>query len=56
MIPHFHRLLSNRYGATAIEYGLIGSIIALAIIAGFGFLSGQIESTFLALRDAMLPS
>lgn len=30
------RFLADRKGATAIEYGLIGSLITLVIIAGVG--------------------
>jgi pilus assembly protein Flp/PilA len=49
----FRRFLSDRKGATAIEYGLIASILAVAIIGGFGALSNQLKNVFEAAKDAM---
>jgi pilus assembly protein Flp/PilA len=40
------RLLSDEHGATAIEYGLIASLIAVAIIAGATALGTSLNSTF----------
>ena len=44
------KLLSRFYkdesGATAIEYGLIAALIALAIIAGAGALGNSLNSKF----------
>ena len=38
--------LSDESGATAIEYGLIASLIAVAIIVGAKALGSQINNTF----------
>lgn len=35
-----HRLLADRRGATAIEYGLIAALIAVAAIGGISSLGG----------------
>ena len=40
----FLRFLADESGATAIEYGLIASLIALAIIGGVGGLADSLES------------
>ncbi|MCD7110679.1 Flp family type IVb pilin [Rhizobium sp. DKSPLA3] len=49
----FQRFFSDRSGATAIEYGLIGGIIAVAIIAGFGAMTQQLTNVFNAAKDAL---
>ena len=40
------RFVKNESGATAIEYGLIAALIAVAIIAGVGALGTQLDTTF----------
>jgi pilus assembly protein Flp/PilA len=40
------RFLLEESGATAIEYGLITSLIAVAIISALTLLSGKIQNTF----------
>lgn len=42
----FARFAKDESGATAIEYGLIAALIALAIIAGAGALGNQVGGTF----------
>jgi len=42
----FHRLLQDESGATAIEYGLIASLIGVAIIAGATALGTSLNTTF----------
>lgn len=42
----FARFLKDESGATAIEYGLIASLIAIAIIAVLGTLGGNLSSKF----------
>ena len=42
----FARFLKDESGATAIEYGLIAALIAVAIIAGATTLGGNLNSTF----------
>lgn len=40
----FFRFLRDESGATAIEYGLIASLIALAILGGVGGLADSLET------------
>ena len=42
----FKRFLADESGATAIEYGLIAALIAVAIIAALNTLSGNLQNTF----------
>ena len=45
------RMISDEQGATAIEYGLIASLIAVAIIAGASALGTSLNSTFQAISS-----
>ena len=40
------RFLKDESGATAIEYGLIAALIAVAAITAMGSLGDQLETTF----------
>jgi pilus assembly protein Flp/PilA len=40
------RFVKDESGATAIEYGLIATLIAVAIIAGASALGGKLNDTF----------
>jgi pilus assembly protein Flp/PilA len=40
---HLRQMIADRSGATAIEYGLIAAIMSVALISGFGALSGTIQ-------------
>jgi pilus assembly protein Flp/PilA len=42
----FNSLLRDDAGATAIEYGLIAALIAVAIIAGATSVGGNLGTTF----------
>lgn len=42
----FKRFATDESGATAIEYGLIASLIAVAIIAALNSLSTKLSGTF----------
>jgi pilus assembly protein Flp/PilA len=42
----FRRFIEDESGATAIEYGLIGTLISLAIIVGFGAFSDAVKFMF----------
>ena len=42
----FLKLIKNSKGATAIEYGLIAALIAVAAIAAMGNIGNQLGSTF----------
>ncbi|HVJ52025.1 MAG TPA: Flp family type IVb pilin [Aliidongia sp.] len=46
MIKTVVRLFKDESGATAIEYGLIAALIAVAAIAGFTTVGKQVASTF----------
>lgn len=41
-----NKLVRNEEGATAIEYGLIAALIAVAAITGMSALGGSLETTF----------
>ena len=41
-----YRLLGNEDGATAIEYGLIAALIAVAVMATVAGLGSQLDTTF----------
>jgi pilus assembly protein Flp/PilA len=42
----FHRFWRDESGATAIEYGLMASLIALAIIASVSALGSKVKTIF----------
>ena len=41
-----NKILRNSEGATAIEYGLIAALIAVAAITAMGTIGGQLNTTF----------
>ncbi|MEZ2131754.1 MULTISPECIES: Flp family type IVb pilin [unclassified Sinorhizobium] len=45
--------LRDKGGATAIEYGLIAALIAVALIAGFGGLSNNLANMFNMLSNTV---
>ena len=47
----FARFLKDESGATAIEYGLIAALIAVAIIAGAGALGTQLDAQFEGISE-----
>lgn len=49
-------LLRNEDGATAIEYGLIAALIAVAAITAMGSLGSQLSTTFDTAKDKMAES
>lgn len=46
MMTTFRSLLQNESGVTAIEYGLIAALIAVAAIAAMGLVGTGLKSTF----------
>ena len=42
----FLKLIGDRRGATAIEYGLIAALIAVAAIPAVGFVGTRVKTTF----------
>lgn len=47
------RFLKNKSGATAIEYGLIAALIAVAVIGGVTSLGNSANATFVEVSNAM---
>jgi pilus assembly protein Flp/PilA len=47
------RLAQNDEGATAIEYGLLAALIAVAIIFTVSVLGERLDTTFLAVSDCL---
>ncbi|MEM7058695.1 MAG: Flp family type IVb pilin [Pseudomonadota bacterium] len=52
MLHRFRACLKDETGATAIEYGLIASLIAAVIIAAVTLLGTDLQGTFQGLADA----
>ena len=46
-------LWNNDSGATAVEYGLLAALIAVAIIAGVAHVGAAISDTFVAIDGAL---
>jgi pilus assembly protein Flp/PilA len=46
MTKFFNQFASDESGATAIEYGLIAALIAVALISILGTVSGSLNTTF----------
>jgi pilus assembly protein Flp/PilA len=53
MTTIFSRVLKDESGATAIEYGLIAALIAVALIAGIGAIGNSLNSTFSTLGEKL---
>ena len=49
----FARFVKNESGATAIEYGLIAALIALAIMVGAGSLGNALDNQFGRIAGCM---
>ena len=47
------KFLKDKSGATAIEYGLIAALIAVAIIGGVGALGGSANTTFTTISEEL---
>jgi len=52
----FAKLIADDKGATAIEYGLIAALIAVAAIGGMSALGGKIGTTFNNVTTSMAVS
>ena len=53
MTKFFNRFAKDESGATAIEYGLIAALIAVALISILGTLSGSLQATFQKVSDEL---
>ena len=52
-MQNFVRFMKDESGATAIEYGLIAALIAVAIIGAVTAVGGSVSSQFDAVSDAI---
>ena len=50
----FARFVKDESGATAIEYGLIAALIALAIMAGAGLVGNALDDKFRDIEDGLV--
>ena len=49
----FKKLIKNEEGATAIEYGLIAALIAVAAIVAMGSLGNNLSATFNDVNNSL---
>lgn len=49
----FSKFISDRHGATAIEYGLIAAIMSVALISGYGAFTNSLQNTFGIVEDSV---
>lgn len=56
MVNHLVRVLRNNKAATAIEYGLIAALIAVAAIAAMQGLGNRLKTTFTNVSSNMKAS
>ena len=49
----FNKLLRDEQGATAIEYGLIAALIAVAAIVAMQNLGGELNETFTTTEEEL---
>ncbi|MFC4255231.1 Flp family type IVb pilin [Altererythrobacter xixiisoli] len=49
----FSKLIRDEQGATAIEYGLIAALIAVAAITAMSTLGDNLETTFTTVSDEL---
>jgi pilus assembly protein Flp/PilA len=54
-MPFFKKLIRDEQGATAIEYGLIAALIAVAAIVGMQALGTTLQGTFNNVSAKMQP-
>jgi pilus assembly protein Flp/PilA len=53
VLPTFARLLKNEDGATAIEYGLIAALVAVAAITALAAVGTNLTSTFTTVANKL---
>ena len=53
MTKFMTRFVRDESGATAIEYGLIAALMAVAVIAAISILSPKMSDAFTAIGDKM---
>jgi pilus assembly protein Flp/PilA len=50
----YAKLVEDDKGATAVEYGLIVGLIAIALIGALGLMSGALQGLFNDIKDALV--
>ena len=53
MTKFFNRFAKDESGATAIEYGLIAALIAVALITILGTVGGKLQTTFTSISEGL---
>ncbi len=53
MSKFFARFVKDESGVTAIEYGLIAALVALAIITGAGMLGDSLDAQFTGIAGQL---
>ena len=53
MIKNINNFIANDSGATAIEYALIASLVAVAIIGALTAMSSKLQNTFNEVTNAL---
>ena len=53
MTKFITKFVKDESGATAIEYGLIAALIAVALITVLGLMSTQLKATFQKVTDKL---
>ena len=53
MVNQFVRFMQEEEGATAIEYGLLASLIAAVIVGTVGTLGGTVNTAFTTVSTAI---
>ena len=56
MTKFFNRFAKDESGATAIEYGLIAALIAVALITGLTSVGSNLNATFVKISTAVTPA
>ena len=54
MRPYLHRVLTDRRGATAIEYGLIAALIVLVMVGALETFAGKTVGTLNSVSSAII--
>ena len=47
------RFMKDESGATAIEYGLIAALIAVALVTAMGYITSGLDSAFSGIKDTL---
>ncbi len=53
MLQRLRAIWKDEEGPTAVEYGLMVALIAVAIITTVGLLGGKLDATFTTVKNSM---